>query len=91
MKPKICIIGPGVVGQATGKAFIKAGFETAFLGGNSEKTKKLLEEGYSVYTREELFDGSYNFDISMLTVPTPTINGSINPFQALLLGPLTSS
>lgn len=78
MKPKICIIGPGVVGQSTGKVFAKVGFEIAFLGGNIEKTKKLLEEGYAAYAREDLFDGSYNFDISMLTVPTPTMNGGIN-------------
>lgn len=78
MKPKICIVGPGVVGQATGKAFVKLGFETAFLGGNHEKTTKLREEGYTVYTREDLFDGSYDFDISMLTVPSPTVNGSVD-------------
>jgi len=78
MKAKICIIGPGVVGQATGKVFAKLGFKTAFLGGNIEKTEKLRNEGYTAYTRKDLFDGSYDFDISMLTVPTPTTNGSIN-------------
>ena len=78
MKAKICIIGPGVVGQATGKVFAKLGFKTAFLGGNGEKTEKLCKEGYTAYTRKDLFDGSYDFDISMLTVPTPTTNGSIN-------------
>lgn len=78
MKAKICIIGPGVVGQATGKVFVKLGFATAFLGGNPEKTEKLRKEGYTAYARNELFDGSYDFDISMLTVPTPTINGEIN-------------
>src|SRR3989344_1526763 len=82
MKNKICIIGPGVVGQATGKVFVKLGIETVFLGGNPEKTKKLREEGYIAYTRNELFDGNYDFDISMLIVPTPTINGEIN-FSAI--------
>ena len=78
MKTKICIIGPGVVGQATGKVFVKLGIETAFLGGNPEKTQKLRKEGYTAYSRNELFDGSYDFDISMLTVPTPTIDGKID-------------
>lgn len=78
MKPKICIVGPGVVGQATGKAFVNLGFETVFLGGNGEKAKKLRDEGYTTYTRDDLFDGSYNFDISILTVPTPTVGGSVD-------------
>lgn len=82
MKIKICIIGPGVVGQATGKVFAKLGFHTSFLGGNPEKTKKLQKEGYAAYGRDELFTGSYDFDISMLTVPTPTVNGEIN-FSAI--------
>ena len=82
MKAKICIIGPGVVGQATGKVFVKLGFKIAFLGGNQEKTEKLRKDGYTAYARGELFDGSYDFDISMLTVPTPTINGEIN-FSAI--------
>ena len=47
MKAKICIIGPGVVGQATGKVFAKLGFKTAFLGGNDEKTEKLRKQGYT--------------------------------------------
>ena len=78
MKAKICIIGPGVVGQATGKVFVKLGYKTVFLGGNPEKTKKLRKGGYTAYGRGELFNGSYDFDISMLTVPTPTIDGEIN-------------
>jgi UDPglucose 6-dehydrogenase len=78
MELKICIIGPGVVGQATGKAFIKYGFDTSFLGGNDEKRKKLQKEGYKVFSRSELFNGNYNFDVSFLTVPTPTVNKKIN-------------
>lgn len=85
MRQKICIIGPGVVGQATGKVFVKLGFQTAFLGGNAEKTERLRKEGYTAYARNQLFAGSYDFDISMLTVPTPTLNGEIN------LDPITSA
>lgn len=76
-KLRICVIGPGVVGQAQGKVFALHGYETTFLGGNQEKTEKLRKEGYRAFLRDELFDGSYNFDISMLTVPTPTLNGRI--------------
>ena len=77
-KPSICIIGPGVVGQATGKVFAKLGYETTFLGGNEEKRTKLKKEGYIAYGKDELFDGSYDFDISFFTVPTPTIDGKIS-------------
>src|SRR3989344_3333458 len=84
-KPSICIIGPGVVGQAQGKVFVEHGFKTAFLGGNEEKTSRLIQDGYVAYGRTDLFDGSYDFDISMLTVPTPTINGKID------FGPLESA
>lgn len=84
-KPSICIIGPGVVGQAQGKVFVEHGFKTSFLGGNEEKTNKLIQDGYAAYHRTDLFDSGYDFDISMLTVPTPTINGKID------LGPLESA
>lgn len=76
--PSICIIGPGVVGQATGKAFAAKGYSVAFYGGNPVKTKKLIEEGFSAYPRGEEMDRAYDFDISMLTVPTPTKNGKID-------------
>ena len=55
--PTICIIGPGVVGQATGKVFAAKGYEVAFLGGNLSKIEKLREEGYTAYERDELMDG----------------------------------
>ncbi len=83
-KPTICIIGPGVVGQATGKVLAAKGYDVAFLGGNAEKTQKLREEGYIAYDRHDLMDGDYNFDISFLTVPTPAKNGKIDlePIEA---------
>lgn len=81
-KPKICVVGPGVVGQATGKVFIEKGFETAFLGGREEKGKKLQDEGYTWYSADALFDGDYDFDITFFTVPTPTHDGKLN-FDAM--------
>src|SRR3989338_6193129 len=82
--PTICIIGPGVVGQATGKVFAAKGYEVAFLGGNLSKIEKLREEGYTAYERDELMDGGYDFDISILCVPTPTRDGKIDltPMEA---------
>lgn len=77
-KPSICIIGPGIVGQATGKVFAVKGYDVSFLGGNISKIEKLRKEGFDAYERNDLMDGGYDFDISMLTVPTPTKNGKIN-------------
>ena len=77
-KLKICIIGPGVVGHAQANVLAVHGCKPTFLGGNQEKTQKLRSEGYAAFLKEDLFDGSYDFDISMLTVPTPTVNGKIN-------------
>ncbi len=76
-KPSICIIGPGIVGQATGKVFAARGYDVAFLGGNIEKIENLRADGYTAYERDDLMSGGYNFDISILCVPTPTKNGEI--------------
>lgn len=76
--PKICIIGPGVVGKATGIGFLKKNIPVTFVGINEKKIEKLREEGYDAYTQEEMEHKEYDFDISMLAVPTPTENGSCN-------------
>lgn len=77
-KPKICVVGPGVVGQATGKVLALQGFDITFLGGSQDKIEKLREEGYRAYDRKKYFNGLYDFDITILTVPTPSINGKID-------------
>ncbi len=74
---RVCIIGPGVVGQATGKVLAKQGISVAFLGGSSEKREKLVKEGYECYAKDETLK-QFDFDVSMFTVPTPTVNGKIN-------------
>lgn len=77
-KIKVCIIGPGVVGQATGKALIAKGVNTAFIGKSEDKVNKLRESGYEAFVWEEMINGNYDYDITMLTVPTPTRNGKID-------------
>lgn len=78
IKPSICIIGPGVVGQATGKVFVEKGIKVGFLGRTKEKVENLRKEGYNAFTKDELLNGNYDFDISMFTVPTPTVKGKID-------------
>ncbi len=75
---KICIVGPGVVGQATGKVLALHGMDVFFLGGSPEKIKKLQKEGYTAYAKDAFLNGSFDADISILTVPTPTIDNKIN-------------
>lgn len=77
-KPKICVIGPGVVGQATGKVFSHKGFPVSFWGRGSKTVEQLKREGYPAYTLEEMQHVTYDFDVSMLILPTPTIEGKIN-------------
>lgn len=77
-KPKICVIGPGIVGSATGKAFIAKGLDVSFLGVDREKIEEFKKNGYKAYVHEDFYNGNYDFDISIFTVPTPTINGKID-------------
>jgi len=71
---KLVIIGSGVVGQATGKGFIKkAGFGVVFVDTSKSKIKTLQEEGYQAISPGEL--RSDYADVIFLTIPTPTING----------------
>ena len=77
-KPKIAIIGPGVVGQAIGKAFLKKGFEVSFIGIEKSTIEKLRKENYSAYFSNEFQNGNYQFDVTFLTVPTPTVKGRID-------------
>jgi len=74
-KPSVCIIGPGIVGQATGKVFVEKGIKVGFLGRTKEKVESLRKEGYNAFTKGELLDGNYDFDTTMFTVPTPTVKG----------------
>lgn len=77
-KPKVCIIGPGIVGKATGIVLAEHGFKVGFIGRNAEKIKKLSEAGFYAYTFESFPNHSFEFDISLITIATPTVDGKIN-------------
>ncbi|MEK7513835.1 MAG: nucleotide sugar dehydrogenase [Patescibacteria group bacterium] len=78
MVKKICIIGPGVVGQATGIVLKENGFEVCFIGRNQEKIDKLIKEGFSAHTFSTFPDHQYDFDVTFITVATPTVDGKID-------------
>jgi len=77
-KPKICVVGPGVVGKATLRAFRDKGLETAFIARTQESVDKLRSEGFTAYGRNDLMNGDYDYDITIFTLPTPTNNKKIN-------------
>lgn len=75
---KICVIGPGIVGYATGKALSDQGFKVGFIGRNAEKVNKLRNQGFWAYTFDNFPNHSFEFDISFITVATPTVNDKIS-------------
>lgn len=77
-KPKIAIVGSGIVGKATGKAFLAKGFTVGFIGRSPEQIEKLRNEGFTAHGRNDFTKGDYDYDMTMLTVPTPNQNGKIN-------------
>lgn len=77
-KPSVCIVGPGVVGQATGKVFVGKGIRVGFLGVVKEQIEALKNEGCHAFTKDEIVNGNYDYDITMFTVPTLTVNGGID-------------
>ncbi len=75
-KLKLSIIGSGVVGQATGKGFISKGFDINFIDVNQNIIEKLKDQGFIANLASDS-DIPNNTDISIFTVPTPTLNGEI--------------
>lgn len=73
-KLKLSIIGSGVVGQATGKGFASKGFDITFIDVNPTIIDKLKNTGFEAYLASDL-NIPNDTDISIFTVPTPTING----------------
>jgi UDPglucose 6-dehydrogenase len=73
---KISIIGSGIVGQATGKGFAAKGFDITFIDVNERIIEDLRSQGYEAYLASDVTSG-LDSDISIFTVPTPTIDGEI--------------
>ena len=74
---KISIIGSGVVGYASGMGLIKKKLDVTFLDVDAKRVTFLKDKGLKAFTIESLKNRN-NFDVSFLSVSTPTVNGSIN-------------
>lgn len=71
----IVIVGSGVVGQATGKGFLRKGHAVSFVDINPATIVKLRADGLVAMTVSEVaWD---DVDIVMIAVPTPSVNGKI--------------
>lgn len=75
MSSKVCIIGSGFVGQATGRGLAKHGNEVTFIDVSQEKVNELRDEGYKAFTPAE--HTAVDHDVIMLCLPTPTVNNLI--------------
>lgn len=74
----IWIVGSGVVGQATGKGFLKRGQEVTFVDVDDGKIAQLQSEGLNAFTPQEAREAAPKPDVTVLTVPTPTRDGAID-------------
>jgi nucleotide sugar dehydrogenase len=73
---KIAIMGAGVVGQATGKGFIKSGHRVNFVDTNVNVLGNLSAERYEVSSLDD-FDKLDN-EITILCLPTPSKYGMVD-------------
>lgn len=72
----IVVVGSGVVGQATGRGFLRKGHAVTFVDINEKTLLALSAEGLKACRLEEV--NWRNADIVMLAVTTPTENGRID-------------
>jgi UDPglucose 6-dehydrogenase len=71
----LLIVGSGVVGQATGKGFIRKGHRVSFVDVNPSTIDKLRSTGFDAMTMRDV---DWNkIDIVMLAVSTPTVDDRI--------------
>jgi UDPglucose 6-dehydrogenase len=73
---EILIIGSGIVGTATGKGLSSLGHKVTFVDIKPEVLQRLKNEGCTAIGLDR-FD-EINVDISMLCLPTPTVNNRID-------------
>ncbi len=72
---RIIIVGSGVVGQATGKGFMKKGHTVSFVDINPQMIDRLRGQGLDAMTIASV---PWNeVDIVMLAVSTPSVDGKI--------------
>jgi UDPglucose 6-dehydrogenase len=71
----IVIVGSGVVGQATGRGFLRKGHRVTFVDVNPDTLKTLTGEGLDARALRDV-DWPHT-DIVMLAVSTPTVDGKI--------------
>ncbi len=79
----ILVVGAGVVGQATGKGLAKKGYTIGYVDIEQEKLTLLSKQGALAMQPAQV--NWPTWDIVMVTVPTPTIDGRTS------LGPLTAA
>jgi len=78
---KVLIAGSGIVGRATGKGLASLGYEVTFVDIDTKVLEQLRKEGYKTAEPSQV-----DADVSMLCLPTPTVNNRIDmgAFEELL-------
>ncbi len=71
----ILIVGAGVVGQATGKGFARKGHSVDYVDVDSARVNQLNQQGLLAMQPDQV--NWERYDIVMLTVSTPSINGRV--------------
>jgi UDPglucose 6-dehydrogenase len=78
---KINVIGSGVVGYATGKGFLKRGFDVTFVDVNPTRIDQIKSEGLQAISVNELKETKYKKSdevVNFLAVPTPTVDKQVD-------------
>lgn len=73
---RIWIVGSGVVGQATGRGWLMRGHAVTFVDIDRQKVERLKAEGLVAVTPTEARQLLPAAELMVLSVPTPTINGT---------------
>lgn len=70
----LAVVGSGVVGQASGKGFIKkTGAPLTFVDVNDKTIRKLRSEGFAAIHADDMNPDTA--DVFFISVPTPSVNG----------------
>ncbi|MER7478725.1 2-dehydropantoate 2-reductase N-terminal domain-containing protein [Streptomyces sp. NPDC126510] len=73
---KLCVVGAGVVGQATGKGFLKLGHDVTFVDVNADTVEQIRSNGFSAIFPEEII--LRDVEAVFISVPTPTAEDGVN-------------